>query len=247
MKEKRFYKLAFIAILGTAALSLIISLAYFLAAERFDSGSTFMYILYYVKVVFDLLSNFVGYGTIIYALTHFGWYDSLKVVGIYSLSVVAYWLYETIVFTIFGNDMSSVTATYGDSTLDLLMYNAFYFLGQLIITLMIPVLILLLIGRRLIKDTEFTPFNKFVTFKNPVQKTMAIFCITLTAINILSFFFLNILPFLIEEEFYITFPDFKTIMLQLLLTVLENLLLYLAVQYIVFMLSFKFYDANLND
>ena len=247
MKEKRFYKPALIAIFTTAALSILFSLIYFLCAEKLDSGSALMYILYYVKVVCDLLATFVGYGTIIYAMTHFGWYDSLKVAGIYSLSVLAYWLYQSIIATIFSGDMSSTTAIYGDSTLNLFMFNAFYWLGQLVITLMVPVLILMLINRRYIKDSEFTPFKKFVTFKNPVQKAMLIFCIVMTVVNILSFLLLNILPYLIQEEFYITFPDFKTIMLQSALTILENVLLHLAVQYIVFMLSFKFYDANLKS
>ena len=93
MKEKRFYKTAFIAILGTAALSVLFSLIYFIADERIDGG-TLMYILYYVKVVCDLLANFVGYGTIIYAMTHFGWYDSLKVSGVYFLTILMYWIYQ---------------------------------------------------------------------------------------------------------------------------------------------------------
>ncbi len=206
-----------------------------------------MYILYYVKVVCDLLATFVGYGTIIYAMTHFGWYDSLKVVGIYSLSILAYWIYQSIISTVFSGDMSSTTAMYGDSTLNLFMFNAFYWLGQLAITLMVPVLILMLISRRYIKANEFTPFNKFITFKNPVQKAMIVFCIVMTVVNILSFLLINILPYLIQEKFFITFTDFKTIMLQTLLTTLENALLHLAVQYIVFMLSFKFYDANLKS
>ena len=246
MKEKRFYKLAFISILGTAALSVIFSLIFFILDESIDGG-TFMYILYYVKVVCDLLANFVGYSAIVYAMTHFGWYDSLKVAGIYFLSVLAYWIYQTITYTVFGSDISSTTATYGESVLDLFVFNAFYYLGQLIITLMVPVLILMLICRKYTKDKEFVPFDKFVTFKNPVQKAMGIFCITLAVINVLSFLFFNVLPFLIQEEFYIYFEDFKTIMLQSALTILENALLYVAVQYIVFILSFRFFDANLHE
>ena len=246
MKEKRFYKTAFIAILGTAALSVLFSLIYFIADERIDGG-TLMYILYYVKVVCDLLANFVGYGTIIYAMTHFGWYDSLKVSGVYFLTILMYWIYQTIVYTIFGSDISSITSTYGDSISDLLMYNAFYFLGQLVITLMVPVVILMLICRRYIKDKEFVPFGKFVNFKNPVQRAMAIFCIVMSIVNVVSFLLFNVLPFLIQEGFYIYFDEFKTILLQTALTILENALLYLAVQYIVFMLAFRFYDANLKE
>lgn len=247
MKEKKFYKSALIAIFTTAALSILFSVIHFTLSERIDSGSSIMYFLYYVKVICDLLATFVGYGSIIYAMTCFGWYDSLKVSGIYFLSVLAYWIYQTIASTVFADDLSSATAMYGESTLDLFIFNAFYSLGQLMLSLMLPVLILALIIRKYIKATQTTHFKKFITFKNSVQKAMLLFCIIMTAINILSFILLNVLPYLIQMEFYITSADFKAIITQTALSILENVLLYLAVQYIVFMLSFKFYDANLKS
>ena len=76
---------------------------------------------------------------------------------------------------------------------------------------------------------------------------MAWTCITIFAINTLSFLLFNVLPYLIQEEFYITANDFKTIILQSVLTLAENALLHLIVQYIVFMLSFRFYDACLSS
>ena len=98
---------------------------------------------------------------------------------------------------------------------------------------------------KMIKKND-TPFEKFVSFKNPVQKTALLFCIILFAVNFVGFLSIDILPFLIEEGFYITYSDFKTIIIQSFISLAEMSVSYIVLQYIVFMLGFKYYDYCLN-
>lgn len=243
--KKKFYKYSTWLVMGCAVASALISLLYFLMAESLEEGSGILVFMFYVKTILDLASSFIGLGTIIYAITKFSWYDGLKMCGIYGCSILIFFVFQTITSTIYTGDLSNISDMYADEIVRLVQNNAYYALGQLAITAMIPVLIVMIIANKHIKKDE-TPFLKFVSFKNPVQKTMAWTCITIFAANTLSFLLLNVLPYLIQEEFYITFNDFKSIILQSVLTLAENALLHLIVQYIVFMLTFRFYDACLN-
>ena len=246
--KKKYYKYALWTVLGTSLLSVLFSLIYFLAAESLDEGTTGIIILYYVKLVLDLLASFVGFATIIYTFTKYGWLDGLKAFGIYLCSVVPYFIFQSIVFAIDSSNTSEVGSMYVDSVSNLIMFSIYYTLGQLIIALVLPAVILMLLCRKYIKDTSENPISdKFVSFKTPTQKTMGVFCIVMAVINILSFLLFTVLPYLIQEEFYITYTDFKSIMLQSLFSLLENGIIYIVVQYIVFMLAFRFYDACLKE
>ena len=244
--KKKFYKYSTWLVMGCAVASALISLIYFFMSESIEEGSGILVFMFYVKTILDLTSALVGLGTIIYAITKFSWYDGLKACGIYGCSILIFFVFQTVTSTIFSSDLLNLSDMYADDIVRLVQNNAYYAMGQLAITAMIPVLIVMLFARKYIKKDE-TPFLKFVSFKNPVQKTMAWTCITIFAINTLSFLLFNVLPYLIQEEFYITANDFKTIILQSVLTLAENALLHLIVQYIVFMLSFRFYDACLSS
>lgn len=244
--KKKFYKYAAYAVLCTALASVLFSLLYYIAAENIDAGSSLLIVLYYLKVIFDMTATFVGYTTIIYAVTKFGWFDGVVSVGLYFCSVLIFFIYQTVTSTIYGSDISSgATVDAEESMIEFIMFNTFYSFGQLFITLMIPAGLIAFMSYKLIKK-DATPFEKTVSFKNPVKKTMLLFGIILFAINYLSFLLLDILPFLIEEEFYITFKDFKTIIIQSLISLAEMSIAYIVLQYIVFMLGFKYYDYCLN-
>ena len=243
--KKKFYKYSTWLVMGCAFASALISLMYFLISESVEEGSGILVFMFYVKTILDLASTFIGLGTIIYAITKFSWYDGLKACGIYGCSILVFFVFQTITSTIYQSDLSNISDMYADEIVRLVQSNAYYALGQLTITAMIPVFIVMIISHKHIKKDE-TPFIKFVSFKNPVQKTMAWTCIIIFAINTLNFLLFNVLPYLIQEEFYITFNDFKTIIIQSVLTLVENALLHLIVQYIVFMLTFRFYDSCLS-
>ncbi len=244
--KKKFYKYSTWLVMGCAVASALISLMYFFMSESIEEGNGLLIFMFYVKTILDLASSFIGLGTIIYAITKFSWYDGLKTCGIYGCSILVFFVFQTVTSTIFSSDLSNLSDMYADDFVRLAQTNAYYALGQLTITAMIPVLIVMILSHKYIKKDE-TPFLKFVSFKNPVQKTMALTCIIISAINTLSFLLFNVLPYLIQEEFYITVKDFKTIILQSTLTLAENALLHLIVQYIVFMLMFRFYDACLSS
>ena len=244
--KKKFYKYSAYAVIGTALLSVLFSLFYFIAAESIDAGSSFLIFLYYLKVLFDMTATFVGYTTIIYAVTKFGWFDGVVSVGLYFCSVVLFALYQTVTSTIYASN-SSLDATVGtdERLIDLIIFNAYYSFGQLFITLVLPAALVAYMSYKIIKKDD-TPFEQAVSFKNPVQKTALIFCIILFAVNYVGFLAIDILPFLIEESFYITFNDFKAIIIQSLISLAEMSIFYIVLQYIVFMLGFKYYDYCLN-
>ena len=244
--KKKFYKYSAYAVIGTALLSVLFSLFYFIAAESIDAGSSFLIFLYYMKVLFDMTATFVGYTTIIYAVTKFGWFDGVVSVGLYFCSVVLFALYQTVTSTIYASN-SSLDATVGtdERLIDLIIFNAYYSFGQLFITLVLPAALVAYMSYKIIKKDD-TPFEKAVSFKNPVQKTALLFCIILFAVNYVGFLSIDILPFLIEEGFYITYSDFKTIIIQSFVSLAEMSVSYIVLQYIVFMLGFKYYDYCLN-
>ena len=244
--KKKFYKYSAYAVIGTALLSVLFSLFYFIAAESIDAGSSFLIFLYYMKVLFDMTATFVGYTTIIYAVTKFGWFDGVVSVGLYFCSVVLFALYQTVTSTIYASN-SSLDATVGtdERLIDLIIFNAYYSFGQLFITLVLPAALIAFMSYKMIKKND-TPFEKAVSFSNPVQKTAILFGIILFAVNFVGFLSIDILPFLIEEGFYITYSDFKTIIIQSFISLAEMSVSYIVLQYIVFMLGFKYYDYCLN-
>lgn len=244
--KKKFYKYSAYAVIGTALLSVLFSLIYYIAAESIDAGASLLIVLYYLKVIFDMTATFVGYTTIIYAVTKFGWFDGVVSVGLYFCSVLIFFIYQTVTSTIYGSDISSgATVDAEESMIDLIMFNTFYSFGQLFITLMLPAALIAFMSYKMIKKDD-TPFEKAVSFKNPVQKTAILFGIILFAVNFVGFLAIDILPFLIEESFYITYSDFKAIIIQSLISLAEMSIFYIVLQYIVFMLGFKYYDYCLN-
>ena len=244
--KKKFYKYSAYAVIGTALLSVLFSLIYYIAAESIDAGASLLIVLYYLKVIFDMTATFVGYTTIIYAVTKFGWFDGVVSVGLYFCSVLIFFIYQTVTSTIYGSDISSgATVDAEESMIDLIMFNTFYSFGQLFITLMLPAALIAFMSYKMIKKDD-TPFEKAVSFSNPVQKTAILFGIILFAVNFVGFLAIDILPFLIEESFYITYSDFKAIIIQSLISLAEMSIFYIVLQYIVFMLGFKYYDYCLN-
>lgn len=244
--KKKFYKYAAYAVLCTALASVLFSLLYYIADENIDAGSSLLIVLYYMKVIFDMTATFVGYTTIIYAVTKFGWFDGVVSVGLYFCSVLIFFIYQTVTSTIYGSDISNgATVDAEESMIEFIMFNTFYSFGQLFITLMIPAGLIAFMSYKMIKKND-TPFEKAVSFSNPVQKTAILFGIILFAVNFVGFLALDVLPFLIEESFYITFNDFKAIIIQSLISLAEMSIFYIVLQYIVFMLGFKYYDSCLN-
>jgi len=238
---KKFYRYALWSVFGFAAVSIIFSLIYFFCEEYIDPGSTLLVIMYYIKLILDLAATFVGFGTIIYAATKFGWLHGLACSGIYFCTVILYSVYQTATLTAYSSDLTYADEMASDNIIDLITFNAFYSVGQLFITFAVPAAILVYLCYRFIKKDD-SEFKKYVSFKNPVQKTMGIFCIVMAILNFVSFLFSDVLAFLVQEEFYIYRSEFWTLIGQSALTILEMSLIYIVVQYIAFLLVFKMYN-----
>lgn len=243
---KKFYRYALWSVFGSCAVSIVFSLIYFLCEEYLDSGTTLFKIMYYIKLILDLAATFIGLGTIIYATTKLGWMHGLACGGIYFCTVVLYSVYQTATLTVYSDDLTYVDSMVADNIVDLITFNAFYSIGQLFITFAIPAAILVYLCYRLIKRDD-SKFERYISFKNPVQKTMGIFCIVMAVINFVSFLITDVLAYLVQEEFYIYRSDFWLLVGQSALTLLEMALIYIVVQYIVFMLMFKMYDHFMTN
>ena len=238
---KKFYRYALWSVFGFAAVSILFSFILFLCEENIDQGTTLLEIMYYIKLILDLAATFVGFGTIIYATAKFGWLHGLACGGIYFCTVIMYSIYQTATLTAYSDDLSLIESMGSDNIVDLITFNAFYSVGQLFITFAVPAAILVYLCYRYIKKDD-SSFKKYVSFKNPVQKTMGVFCIVMAIINFVSFLISDVLAFLVQEEFLIYRSEFWTIIAQSALTVLEMALIYIVVQYIAFLLVFKMYN-----
>ena len=238
---KKFYRYALWSVFGFATVSILFSLIYFFCEEYIDSGSTVLAVMYYIKLILDLAATFVGFGTIIYATTKLGWLHGLACGGIYFCTIIMYAIYQTATLTSYSSDLTYVDEMVSDNIVDLITFNAFYSMGQLFITFAVPAAILVYLCYRYIKKDD-SKFERYVSFKNPVQKTMGIFCILMAIINFVAFLFSDVLAFLVQEEFYIYRSEFWALIVQSLITILEMSLVYILVQYIAFLLVFKMYD-----
>ena len=230
--KKDYFKYAAVAVLGSALISVLFSAIYFIADTNIAETSPFLEILAYIKKSFDILALFIGYGTIIFTFARFG-----TVSGIWSVVLFFCSFLVSVVWQIIGTCIDAE-----EHSLDFIIFTLYYSFGSGFITQMVPAILIAFIAYKLAVGNAQNP-TKFISMKNPPQKAMIISTLIIFGVNFLIALGLDILPFLIEEDFYITVNDFKYILFALV----EIVVYYLVVQYVVYFTTYKLYNAYTND
>lgn len=230
--EKKFYKYALIAVLGSAALSVLGSIILLIADSKGLVGTTAYEFLNWIKIAFDLVSLFVGLGTIIFGFARFGLRGGLKSMLIFCSGYLL-----AVVWFVIGLSIST-----GFSTMAL-MVNLYYSIGYNFITQVLPAIFVGLISYHTTKNESRDP-EKFIGLQNPVNRAMVFSTLAVFAINIVSLYTFSVFPFLISEQFFITVSDFLGIIIY---PTIESLIEYLAVQYVMYVLVYMAYKKFLSN
>ena len=230
--KKKFYSLALKLIIATACLSVIFAFIFYLASEVIVAGEPMLIFLYYVKKAFDLLAVFTGYGTIIYAFSRYSFVDGIKTMGIFAISVLISYVYQVIGSTFFS--MEQVSAEMG--IFERVTFSIFYAFGDCFITQYIPALVIALVAYKSTVDGT-KRIEKFISWKNPTQRVMLLVTLVIFAINFVVLLIFDIIRFLIEVQWLIYIDELGSI----LLSVLETTLIYLVIQYLLYMLMHHIY------
>lgn len=224
--DKHFFKRAAVLVLGSALLSVLISVIYFTADKYIAEGSAALYVFDYLKKTFDYIALFTGYATVIFAFAKFGVKDGLWSIVLFSGSFLISILWQIVGTCIYE----------GNGTVNFIVFNLYYSFGSGFITQMVPAFLIALFAYKF-AFCKHTDFSGFISLKTAPQKAIAISTLVLFGINLVLFVFLNVLPTLIEEDFYITVSQFGTIMLG----ILDIIIYYLVVQYIVYYFVYRHY------
>lgn len=230
--EKKFYKYALYAVLGSAALSVLGSIILLIADVNDLYGTTIYEILNWLKIALDLVSLFVGLGTIVFGFSRFGLRGGLKSMLIFC----AGYLLAVIWFVI------GLSVATGFSMMAL-MVNLYYSIGYNFITQALPAIFVGLISYHMTKKDSRDP-EKFIGLTNPVNRAMVFSTIAVFALNIVSLYAFSIFPFLIEEQFFITAKDFLGVIIW---PTVESLIEYLVVQYVMYVLVYMMYKKFLSN
>lgn len=230
--KKEYFKYAAVAVLGSALLSVLFSAIYFIADMNIAEASPLLDVLAYIKKSFDMLALFIGYGTIIFTFSRFG-----TVSGIWSVVLFFCSFLVSVLWQIVGTCIDAE-----EHSLDFIVFTLYYSFGSGFITQMVPAALIAFIAYKL-TDENFQNPTKFISMKNPPQKTMIVSALILFGVNLLIALGLDILPFLIEEDFYITANDFK----YMIFMIIELVVYYLVVQYVVYFATYKIYTAYTNN
>lgn len=230
--KKEYFKYASIAVLGSALLSVIFSVVYFIADTHIVSETPLLEILAYVKKSFDILALFIGYGTIIFTFAKFGTLDGLWSVALFFCSFLI-----SIIWQIIGTCISAE-----EHSLDFITFTLYYSFGSGFITQMVPAALVAFLAYKFAVGRAENP-EKFISMKNPSQKTMIISTLIIFGVNFLILVGFDTLPLLIEEDFYITVEEFRYILFSLL----EMIIYYLVVQYAVYFGIYKLYTVYTDN
>lgn len=242
--KKRFFIDASLLVIGSSLLTVLVSTLHFIASQNIDEGHSLLLFLGYLTDFFNVIYMFIGYATIIYAFFKFGFYEGVMSYLIFCAAFVPYLIYQSITWNIFA-ESSFDTTVEGSEALSSTLLGVNYSIGQGVINQILPALLIAFIACKVIKANKDFP-KKFISWKNRLQRSSIISCLSLAGINILTFFFTSILPELIDMKFVMTASYFADFIVSILLTFLELIVFYIVIGYIVFMLSYKFYEYRLE-
>ena len=225
--KKKFYNLALILTIATALVSVLFAVIYYLASEIIVAGEPMLIFLFYVKKAFDLLAVFTGYGTIIYAFSRYTYIDGLKMTAIFAISVFISFIYQVIGTCCFDSTQLSF---------ELVITTIYYAFGDCFITQYLPALVIAIVAYKSTADGT-KRIEKFISWSNPTQRVMMLVTVVIFAINFVAQLIFDILAFLIEVEWMIYIDELGSI----ILSILETAIIYIVIQYGIYMLMHKIY------
>ena len=243
--KKRFFISSSILVIGSSLLTVLISAIYFAVSQSIDDGHSLLLFLSYMTDFFNVVYMFVGYATIIYAFFKFDFYEGVMSYLIFCAGFIPYLIYQSITWNIFA-ESSFDTAIKGSEALSSAMLGINYSIGQGVINQILPALLIAFIACKVIKTNKDFP-TKFISWNNRLQKASIISCLALMGVNMLTFIFTSVLPELIDIKFVMTVSYFEDFLISIILTVLELVLFYIVIGYIVFMLIFKLYENLIKE
>lgn len=94
--KRRFFIDASVAVVGSSLLSLIVAITYFAVSLNIDEGHSLLLFLGYLTDVFNALSMFVGYATVIYAFYKFGFYEGVMSLLLCFAAFIPFFIYQSV-------------------------------------------------------------------------------------------------------------------------------------------------------
>ncbi len=242
--KKRFYVNASVAVFGSSLLALLVSIIYFVVSINIDDGTTIMVVLGLLTDFFNAVSMFIGFGTIIYAFFKFGFYEGVMSCLIAFGAFIPYFIYQSIAWNVYAEYSYGVVVE-GTEAFSSALMGIYYSMGQGIINQILPAVLVAFITCRVVRTNKDKP-TKYISWSNRLQRAMITSCITLAIINLLMLFFTGILPELADMGWVMTSAFFKDYIVTVIISVAENLIIYLPIQYIILMLTYNFYERRLD-
>ncbi len=247
LMKKRFYRDASIAVIGSSLIAIVVSLVLFFTDLYYRDGGaeTLISFLGYLTDVFNALTVFIGFATIIYAFFKFDFYEGVMSCLIFAASFVPYFIYHATARFVYTRTEFVDAGMIGDfDVADALLMSIYQAMGSGVINQILPSILVAFIACKVIKMSKREP-TKFISFENKLQKSMIVSCISLTAINIVMFVLTGVLPSALSDYIFVSQEDFNVFIGSIVLEILKLLIIYLVVAYIVFMLMYRFYNYRL--
>jgi hypothetical protein len=242
--KKSFYVNASVAVIGSSLFALLVSIIYFIVSINVDDATSLMVTLGLFTDFFNAVSMFIGFGTIIYAFFKFGFYEGIMSILIVLAAFVPYFIYQSVAWNVYAKYQYGVVVE-GTEAFSSAIMGIYYSMGQGIVNQIIPALIVALIVCKVVKTNKDKP-TKYISWKNKLQRAMIITCISLLAINLVMLVVTGILPELADMGWVMTKAFFKEYIVTVLISIGENVIIYLPIQYIVLMSTYSFYERRLN-
>ena len=229
--KRNFFKFSLCLNVIFAVIAVIFTIIFYVMSSRIDEGEAILDVMQYTKTFFDLLAVFVGYTTIIYAFNKLGFNEGLVSIGIFAISFLI-----SFVFQVVGSCIDNSTAF----TSDFLIYVIYYSFGSGFITQMLPAILLAFISHKASRHGSKT-ITQFISWKNPVQKSMLIITFIIFGLNVVSHTGFVVLPGVISE-----FSEYGSITYQFFTDIIVSyvvlIIFYLIMQYVVYFLVFGIFE-----
>jgi hypothetical protein len=242
--KKSFYVNASVAVIGSSLFALLVSIIYFIVSINVDDATSLMVTLGLFTDFFNAVSMFIGFGTIIYAFFKFGFYEGIMSILIVLAAFVPYFIYQSVAWNVYAKYQYGVVVE-GTEAFSSAIMGIYYSMGQGIVNQIIPALIVAFIVCKVVKTNKDKP-TKYISWKNKLQRAMITVCISLTCINLVMLVLTGILPELAGMGWVMTKAVFNEYIVTVFISIGENLVIYLPIQYIVLMSTYSFYERRLN-
>ena len=236
--KRKFVKLSILMVSITALLSVGASIFYYCADTYSDQGSVLPLIAQYVKMLFDVIAVFTGYGVVIYAFSRYQANKAIYSIAIFGISVLISHIYSVVATSITTwEDIVNAVDTNGDTipvvrSIVTLIYTS---LGNCVVSQLLPCVLVAFLTFMLTKDGA-RRLNSFISWKNPIHRSMIITTLVIFGINILSLVCIDIIPFAYERDFLLYEYE---IWERVVIPIVSYVVLYLLVQYSMYVLTYK--------